>query len=162
MIVFDLDCGQGHRFEGWFRSHDEFSEQREAGIIACPHCGTTEVHKAISAPNVMSPKSEMGASLAMDADEAVPQAMGAPALPDHLRAELDRVFAEIREHVESNCDYVGDNFAEEARRIYYGETDARGIYGEATAEETADLVEEGIEPIPLPPKRSGGPETSDA
>jgi len=162
MIVFDLDCGQGHRFEGWFRSHEEFAKQRESGIIACPQCGSTEVDKALSAPNVLSSKNEMGASMAMEAEEAVPQAMGAPALPQHLRDELERVYGEIRKHVESNCDYVGENFAEEARRIYYGEVEERGIYGEATAEETADLVEEGIEPIPLPPKSGGGPETSDA
>jgi len=162
MIVYDLDCARGHRFEGWFRSRDDFTEQKEAGIIACPECGSTEVSKGISAPNLMSSSAELGGSMAVEADEPLPQAVGAPSLPSHLKAELDRVFREIREHVESTCDYVGENFAEEARRIYYGETEKRGIYGEATAEETAELVEEGIEPMPLPPKRGKGPATSDA
>jgi len=164
MIVFDLDCMRGHRFEGWFRSSDDFAEQQEAGIIACPECGSTEVCKAVSAPHLRSSSSssELGTSMTVGEDEAVPQAVGAPSLPPRLRAELDRVFSEIREHVENSCDYVGENFAEEARRIYYGETEERGIYGEATAEETAELVEEGIEPMPLPPKRGKGPATSDA
>lgn len=161
MIVFDLDCRHGHRFEGWFRSHEDFAEQKDAGIISCPECGCEEVTKAFSPPNLgkYGKTPEPLSGLTASGDEAVPQALGAPDLPPHLEQELNAVFAKVRAHVESHCDYVGDEFAEEARRIHYGESDSRGIYGEATADETAELIEEGIEVMPLPP---GGSQRSDA
>ncbi|RMD86912.1 MAG: DUF1178 family protein [Alphaproteobacteria bacterium] len=151
MIVFDLDCAEGHRFEAWFRNHDEFAEQQDAGVITCPECGSPEVRKALSAPHISQGTRKAEAPpLAPGSDGPMSQAMGAPNLPPELARELDTVFAKVRRYVEANCDYVGERFAEEARRIHYGEVPRRGIYGEATPDETADLLDEGIEVMPLP------------
>jgi hypothetical protein len=120
MIRFALRCAAGHEFEGWFRSGDGFEAQQKGGEIACPECGDTGVEKALMAPHI-------GRSQA-------------PVSPAQLRSAL----IELRRQVETNCDYVGERFAEEARRIHYGEVDPHGIYGEATTEESHELSEEGI------------------
>lgn len=124
MILFTLRCARGHEFEGWFRDGDTFETQQQAGEIACPDCGDRGVEKAVMAPRLG--RSREGHPPAVD--------------PAKLRAAL----FELRRQVEANCDYVGDRFAEEARRIHYGEVDARGIYGEASAEESRELADEGI------------------
>lgn len=153
MIVFDLKCPSEHVFEAWFNSSDSFEEQRTAGILECPFCGDNRIEKAVMAPNVGS-KSNQGQS-----GESAPlpvshgqmgetQAMGD--MPAELRQQYESVMEKVRDHVESNCDYVGPEFAEEARKIHYGESDPRGIYGEATPEESAELLEEGVEVMPLP------------
>lgn len=169
MIVFDLNCTEGHRFEGWFKSRDDFADQRTAGIIECPVCGSSQVQKGFSAPNLGKghrhgqgdgqggTRTPSQAVAEFEAGES--QSMNAPALPPKLEAELKTVFAKIRDHVESTCDYVGDRFAEEARRMHYGEAEERGIYGEASLDETAELMEEGIELMPLP---GNGPRREDA
>jgi len=124
MIRFTLRCAAEHEFEGWFRSGDAFEAQQKVGEIACPSCGDNRIEKALMAPNI-------GRSH-----------KNAPALsPAQMRAAL----VELRRQVESNCDYVGERFAEEARKIHYREVDPRAIYGEATAEESHELAEEGIE-----------------
>ena len=124
MIRFTLRCNAEHEFEGWFRSSEAFEAQQQAGEISCPSCGDNRVEKALMAPNI-------GRSH-----------KNAPALsPAQMRAML----VELRRQVETKCDYVGERFAEEARKIHYGEVDPRGIYGEATAEESHELAEEGIE-----------------
>jgi hypothetical protein len=121
MILFTLRCGQNHEFEGWFRDGDGFELQRKAGEIACPECGDTSVEKAVMAPRLARSR-EMSIT------------------PAQFRAAL----VEMRRQIETNCDYVGNRFAEEARRIHYGEIDPHGIYGEATAEESRELSDEGI------------------
>lgn len=123
MIVFALHCSQGHEFEAWFRDSASFEAQCDAGEIACPDCADTAIEKAPMAPRV-----------------ARARAAQIPA-PDKMRAAL----RELRQHVEKNCDYVGERFAEEARRIHYGESDPRGIYGEASDAESRELADEGIE-----------------
>lgn len=124
MILFTLRCASGHEFEAWFRDGEGFETQQKAGGITCPHCGDSQVEKAVMAPNIA--RSRRNAP---------------PISPAQMRASL----LELRRQVESNCDYVGPRFAEEARRIHYGETDAHAIYGEATSEESQSLSEEGIE-----------------
>ena len=122
MILFTLRCAQSHEFEAWFRDGDGFEAQQKAGEIACPECGDSSVEKAVMAPRLTRSRQ-------------------VPALsPAQFRAAL----IEMRRQVETNCDYVGEKFAEEARKIHYGETDPHGIYGEATAEESKELNEEGI------------------
>jgi hypothetical protein len=123
MIRFSLRCASGHEFEAWFRNGDGYEAQQHAGEISCPECGDTHVEKALMAPNI---------------GRARPA--GPPISPAQLRAAL----VELRHQVESNCDYVGPQFAEEARRIHYGESDPRGIYGEASESESRELAEEGI------------------
>jgi len=124
MIRFALRCAVGHEFEGWFRSGDGFESQQQAGEIACPHCGDIGVEKALMAPNIGRSREAR-----------------APVSPAQLRSAL----IELRRQVETNCDYVGERFAEEARRIHYGEADPHGIYGEATVEESRELSDEGIQ-----------------
>ncbi len=143
MIVFDLKCPENHRFEAWFKSSSAYEEQLAAGIVECPYCGSTEVSKAPMAPNVAAKGNTRAETAPMvhTKDDAK---------LNELVAEAQKVFAKLRNHVEMNCDYVGDQFAEEARKIHYGEADDRGIYGESTLEETKALLEEGIEIMPLP------------
>jgi hypothetical protein len=123
MIRFSLRCASGHEFEAWFRNGEGYDAQQAAGEIACPECGDTHVEKALMAPSI-------GRS----------RAVRASITPAQLRSAL----IELRQQVENRCDYVGGQFAEEARRIHYGESDPRGIYGEATSEESRELAEEGI------------------
>jgi len=121
MILFTLRCAHGHEFEGWFRDGGMFEAQQQAGEIACPECGDASVEKAVMAPRLARTK------------EAVPSA-----------AQFRAALLEMRRQIESHCDYVGNRFAEEARRIHYGEIGAHGIYGEANEEESRELADEGI------------------
>ena len=123
MILFSLRCASGHEFEAWFRDGDGFEAQQKAGGISCPDCGAAEVEKAVMAPRIGRSR------------------VKAPAIsPAQMRAAL----VELRRQVETNCAYVGERFAEEARRIHYGEADPHGIYGEASDDESRELAEEGI------------------
>jgi hypothetical protein len=129
MILFALRCAADHEFEGWFRDGAMFDKQSAGGKITCPQCGNNDVTKAPMAPRVARSRKA----------EAAPS-------PAQLRTALP----ELRRHVETNCDYVGERFAEEARRIHYGESDPRGIYGETSAEDAAGLADEGIEVSRIP------------
>lgn len=144
MIVFDVSCSNDHVFEGWFRDSDSFGEQVEAGAVTCPVCGDTKVRKALMAPAVSGTRKGKD-----DAPPAAPQAVGAPNAAidasDGKLAEFVEALHEFKKHVEENSDYVGDTFPEEARKIHYGETEARSIYGEATPEEAEELVDEGVD-----------------
>ncbi|CAN0532833.1 unnamed protein product [Laminaria digitata] len=147
MIVFDVSCSNDHVFEGWFRDSDSFGEQVEAGAVTCPICGDTKVRKALMAPNVAGIRKGKD-----DATHDVPSIAGstdvpnaAVGAPDGKLAEFVEALHEFKKHVEENSDYVGDTFPEEARKIHYGETEARSIYGEATPEEAEELVEEGVD-----------------
>ncbi len=148
MIRFDLRCRQDHHFEAWFRNNAGYESQAAAGELACPVCGSREVEKAIMAPRIAR------AADAADAEKAVvPMAMGgSPEKAKALRAALER----LRDHVESTCDDVGEAFPEEARKIHYGEAEARGIYGQASEPEAEALAEEGVEfsRLPLPRRDS--------
>ena len=136
MILYRLRCHDEHEFEGWFRNAEAFDSQRDSGILECPVCGTADVSKALMAPSIAKGR-EVARPVASDIQALHPAAQKAAELRDKLRA--------VRRLVEENCDYVGDRFAEEARKIHYGEADAHGIYGETTPEETERLKDEGIE-----------------
>jgi len=124
MIRFSLRCKSDHEFEGWFRDNDGFEAQQQAGEIACPECGDTEIEKALMAPAI---------------------SRGRGKAPAPTPAQMKAMLLAMRRQVETNCDYVGERFAEEARRIHYGETDPHGIYGEASEDESRELADEGIE-----------------
>lgn len=134
MIRFSLTCEQEHEFEAWFRSNEDFETQRKRGFVDCPSCGSSKVDKALMAPAVSTGRKREKLALAMG--EAQKEAM----------AQLKALSQKMRE----NADYVGDKFAEEARKIHFGETDPRGIYGEATLEEAKGLAEDGVEFMPVP------------
>ncbi|RWN22919.1 MAG: DUF1178 family protein [Mesorhizobium sp.] len=134
MIRFALICEHEHEFEGWFRSNDDFGTQKKRGFVDCPTCGSHKVQKALMAPAVSTARKQETIALAMG--EAQKQAL----------AQLKAMAEKVRE----NADYVGDKFAEEARKIHFGESDPRGIYGEATLDEAKSLAEEGVEFMPIP------------
>jgi hypothetical protein len=134
LIRFSLICDHDHEFEAWFRSNDDFDRQKKRGFVDCPNCGSTKVQKALMAPAVSTGRKREKIALAMN--EMQKKAM----------AEMKALSEKIRE----NADYVGDKFAEEARKIHFGETEARGIYGEATLDEAKSLAEDGVGFMPIP------------
>ena len=140
MKVLNLQCAHGHGFEGWFASHDAFETQLAGGQVECPLCGDTAITKMLSAPrlNLASPKPPA---------EAAP----VPALPAENSPEA-RWMRAVREVIAKTED-VGERFADEARKMHYGEAEERGIRGQATREETETLREEGIAvfSLPMPP-----------
>jgi hypothetical protein len=136
MILYTLRCENDHEFEAWFASSAAYDRAAKAGQNACPVCGSGEVGKAIMAPAVSGTRKRDTVSLAA---------------PDLRNQAMRDALKEFRRKVTENADYVGDKFAEEARKIHFNESEPRGIYGEATAEEARDLVEEGISFQPLPP-----------
>jgi hypothetical protein len=143
MIVYQLRCGNDHEFEAWFRDSGTYEEQASAGDVVCPFCANTKVSKAVMAPNIATRKSgPSDAQVNRDEERA-----------REVAEKILEAVGEIRRHVEDNCDDVGDKFAEEARRIHYGESEERGIYGSATEEEADELVEEGVEFYRLPSSR---------
>ncbi|RME64798.1 MAG: DUF1178 family protein [Alphaproteobacteria bacterium] len=152
MIVFDLHCGAGHVFEAWFGDSGDFERQKKRKLLSCPICGDGRVDKAPMAPH-LAPKSGRQSRAAL-AEKGGKAAVMAPPMSKALMDLLGRV----QRHVEDNFDYVGDRFAEEARRIHEGEAPQRGIFGEATLAESRALREDGIPVMPMPmpakPRRS--------
>jgi hypothetical protein len=150
MIRYALHCDKGHTFESWFASSAAYEKQAKRSLIACPVCDSTKVEKAIMAPRLS--RSEAAEEPAVPAPPAAPP----PAPPAPLAVmspperELRKKLKELREHIVKNADYVGPRFSEHARKIHYGETEHRSIYGEATPEEAKELDEEGIAFHPLP------------
>ncbi|HEX6092378.1 MAG TPA: DUF1178 family protein [Dongiaceae bacterium] len=126
MILFDLRCTRDHVFEAWFPNNAAYERQAKAGAVACPSCGSRKIEKAPMAPRIGK------------AAKA-----GVPAVAAE-HAEIRQQLTELRAKIEANCDYVGDKFAEEARRIHYGETERRDIYGETSDDEAKELSDEGV------------------
>lgn len=169
MIVYDLTCAIGHRFESWFQSAAAFDAQQRESVVACPFCGNREVGKAPMAPRVArgtpAPAAERQVTVEKEpgpaavanggGDGAGSGGGGSDGGVSGPPAAMIDMLRQLRRHIESNCDYVGDAFPEEARRIFYGEASPRDIYGEASAEDAAELQEEGIETqrIPWLPRR---------
>ena len=144
MIVYDLSCDGGHRFEGWFGSSDDYAEQRELGLVACPQCGSGAVDKAPMAPAVPRKGNRL----------PVPQAQGKHAMtrgpmPPEIAAALQNL-AEAQAKALKDSKWVGDRFAEQSRAMHYGERPAETIHGQATPDEAAALFEEGVPVAPLP------------
>lgn len=138
MIVYDLTCDAEHRFEGWFKSADDYTQQLTDGMLTCPRCGSVKVHKLPSASRINSLS-------ARDLQQAERQ-LG------RLAAKSRELIAELHAYVDQHYDDVGTGFAEEAKRIHYGEAAKHNIRGIATREEVRELHEEGIEALPLPPR----------
>ncbi len=142
MIHYSLVCEADHAFEGWFRSSGDFEAQVAKGLVTCPVCGSVSVSRGLMAPSVQSARGRDERE-----DTVKRQTM---MMPDPAQKMLLEALREIRKKVTENADYVGDKFAEEARKMHYGEAEHRGIYGEATADEAHSLSEEGIEFQALP------------
>ncbi len=149
MIKYALHCDKAHAFESWFPSASSYDEQRKRKLVTCPVCGSHRIDKALMAPQVARkdrvPEAPAAVPAPMPEAPAPQVAMVSPA-EQELRAKI----RELREHLTKNSDHVGDKFAEEARKIHYGETEHRSIHGSATPEQAQELHEEGIEFHPLP------------
>ena len=135
MIVYNLRCRNAHEFEGWFRDSAAFEAQARNGSLTCPVCESRKVEKAVMAPAVSGTKKT--------------------ALPAEDAKKMRQFMTGLRKYVQENAEYVGPNFAEEARKIHYGETVDRHIYGETTQEEAQALEDEGVDVAPLPPDLDG-------
>ncbi|TZG29321.1 DUF1178 family protein [Sphingomonas montanisoli] len=146
MIVFDLQCAQEHVFEIWFGSSEDYEAQKARGLVACPYCGSDKVEKAVMAPRVAAKGNQRQETI--PANASVPMAGGAvdPAAHKAMMVALSKMQAKMLE----GSDNVGDRFADEARAMHLGETDARPIHGRTSIDEARALVEEGVPVAPLP------------
>ena len=136
MILFDLNCENGHQFEAWFPSNSKFEVQRKKKLISCPYCENTNVKKSLMAPNLnLSNKSKIKVK---DDSKAIQE------------SKLRQQVLKLKKYIEKNTENVGKNFAEEARKIYYGEKKSKPIRGETTEHEAKELADEGIPFSKLP------------
>ncbi|WP_460274193.1 DUF1178 family protein [Celeribacter sp. ULVN23_4] len=161
MIRYTLKCAEGHQFESWFQSADAFETLQASGQVECPLCGSLKVRKAIMAPRVSTARSRAAQ------EEPQPQEVTQPSAeqpkpaqppakaPTPTPEQVEQAVAKLRAEVEANSDYVGVEFAKEARKMHEGDAPVRAIYGEAKLDEAKALIEDGVPVMPLPftPKR---------
>jgi hypothetical protein len=152
MIRYALTCDQGHAFESWFQNSAAYDKQAKRGLVTCPVCGSSKVEKTLMAPRLSGVKKggDAPAPPAPPPPTASTEAPAPVAMVSPQERELRKKLKELREHLVKNADYVGQRFPEEARKMHYGETEHRSIYGEASPEQAKELHEEGIEFHPLP------------
>lgn len=136
MIKFSLSCEKDHSFDGWFSSSEDYEKQLKRGLVTCPQCHSPKVGKTLMAPSVSTSRKK--------------ESMAVTSINEAQRAVLAEM-KQLRDKVVENSEDVGKQFPEEARKIHYGETDARAIYGEATRDDVESLLDEGVEIVPLPP-----------
>jgi hypothetical protein len=149
MIRYNLRCDAGHAFESWFQNSSAYELQEKRKLVGCPACGSTNVERAIMAPQIVSKKKDR----AEPAPAAPATEVAAPASTPLMMAqerELRAKLKELRDHIVKNADNVGERFPNEARKMHYGELEHRPIYGEASPEEARSLIDEGVEVSPLP------------
>jgi hypothetical protein len=174
MKVLDLQCAQGHSFEGWFGSQDDYDSQRARGLVTCPMCNDSDITKKLSAPRLnlghgiapalaVAPRDAVPGSAQLPAKLPAPEAISPVpssdlALSSETLSQMQAAMMKVVRHVIANTEDVGSQFAEEARKIHYGEREERSIRGQATREETEALIDEGIDVMPLPvPENLKGP-----
>lgn len=167
MIRYTLSCELSHTFEGWFRNSEDYDRQKGMQLVSCPVCGSEDVEKTLMAPAVSTARSREGRpteAIVPDVEVQQEAPAAAPAPKPAAKAEqtsaLMSLNSEQREILEGlktlrqkmieKSDYVGKSFAEEARKIHYGESEERNIYGETTQEDAEALIDEGIAVLPLP------------
>jgi hypothetical protein len=167
MIRYALNCDKGHVFESWFQNSAAYDKQAKRSLVNCPACGSAKVEKTMMAPRLGQSIAERPAesraaepqpASTLPAPGPAPQPAPVPvktplAMMSTAERELRQKLKELRDHISKNASYVGTSFPEEARKIHYGETEQRSIYGEASPDEAKELYEEGIEfhPIPILP-----------
>lgn len=141
MIKYALQCAKGHAFDGWFRSSSAYGRQVSRKLVACPHCGVTQVEKQPMAPALVKKRSKAGPRTQAAPDNAAQMASS----PGETRIPTVEVMRAFKRHLLENSENVGPRFSDEARKIHYGEADSRAIHGEASREEAIKLHEEGVE-----------------
>ena len=167
MKVLDLQCQQQHAFEGWFGSEEDYQSQLQRGLVECPLCGDANITKMLSAPRINLGKTrdldthtsssknpntsdDSNGKHEITAVPVHPLQPQRPSVSDDVAAVMQAAWMEVAKHVLANTEDVGSSFASEARKIYYGEADERAIRGQATPDQTMELLEEGIDVMPLP------------
>jgi hypothetical protein len=154
MIKYALVCGRKHHFEIWFSDSGDYDKQRKRGLVTCPVCDSKTIEKAIMAPALGRGTKKRNARI--EPTSPIAEAPAAPAAPEQVamispqEQEFRAKLKELRAHLTANADNVGKKFSEEARKMHYGEAEHRSIYGEASADEAKELLDEGIEFHPLP------------
>ncbi len=152
MIHYQLCCDADHEFDGWFKDSDNFDRQAARQLVSCPVCASTKIRRALMAPGI---RKKAGIAAVIEAESSsetaapaqqLPSRRAGGIMPDQVRAAL----LKLRAEVEKNCEYVGPDFAEEARRIHNGEAEPRGIYGESTEAEADALADDGIAIAQIP------------
>jgi len=141
MIHFNLICKNQHQFDSWFASSSAYDDQQKAGLVTCPICDCGEVEKQLMTPAIASKSNRK---------TTTPEQTMLSSAGDPKMRELTESIRKMRQSVAENAEYVGKDFAKEAREIHYEEKPARGIYGQATLEEAKSLLEEGVDVTPLP------------
>ncbi|MBT5384694.1 MAG: DUF1178 family protein [Kordiimonadaceae bacterium] len=160
MILFDIKCSDGHIFEAWFQNNEAYEQQIDNDLVECPLCGCTKTSKSLMSPNI-SAKGEIIREAYQSEQDSEDHKVTVSAhsnsskevSSDDVKRALDHMhntMSKFRRQVEKSCEYVGDDFADEARKIHAGESEKRGIYGETTISETEELLEEGIDILPVP------------
>ena len=157
MICYQLRCAQGHSFEGWFRSGEDFEKLATGRLVECPACGVHEVERALMAPAVVGSAKKRRPGVPDRQAEPQTAAEGEVIPPDRtpvvageLPAALRAMLGRMREEIERSCDNVGSDFADTALRMHRGEEEKRGIYGEATETEREILADEGVAVARIP------------
>ena len=148
MIVFDLLCTQGHRFEGWFGSAADFTSQKKRNLLSCPTCGSAHVKRVPSATR---------ANLGAEAPKPAPQAAKTPEMEGKDPfAIAQMLYSRMLDDLLTKSEDVGKEFPNEARKIFYNDAPQRSIRGQATQQEHDELIDEGIPVarLPVPPKDS--------
>jgi hypothetical protein len=152
MILYRLRCSQGHEFDSWFKDSKTYERQEKKSLVGCAVCGDAKVTRALMAPRLGTKGNKVKAvttvempAAAAPTPEQVQAQQQMAALATKMPKELREALVKVRSEIEKNCEHVGDKFAEEARKIHYGESDKRGIYGETSDKEAEALAEEGIE-----------------
>jgi hypothetical protein len=151
VIHYSLVCHKGHAFESWFANSAAYDKQAKRGLVSCPVCGSAKVEKAIMAPRLA--RKDKSTPMIAPPAQSTPAPVEAPtpvAMISPQEREFRAKLKELRDHLTANADNVGKKFPEEARKMHYGETEHRSIYGEASPQEARELHEEGIEFHPLP------------
>jgi len=156
MILYRLRCSKGHEFDSWFKDSKTYERQEKKSLVGCALCGDAKVTRALMAPR-LGTKGNRKSTTVTAVETPPPEIQQAPppevqqaqqqmaAIARQMPKELREALVKVRTEIEKNCEHVGDNFAEEARKIHYGESDKRGIYGETSDKEAEELAEEGIE-----------------
>jgi hypothetical protein len=155
MIRYALTCDKGHAFESWFQNSAAFDTQVKRGLVTCPACDSNKIEKTIMAPRISGAKKRGDAPTPLPSTDppapaTTPDVPAPVAMMSPQEREFRKKLKELREHLTKNADYVGQKFPEEARKMHYGETEHRSIYGEASPDQAKELHEEGIEFHPLP------------
>jgi len=149
MILYRLRCSHGHEFESWFKDSKTYERQEKKSLIGCAVCGDSKIARAIMAPRIgkaaKGGKVEAPTPAPTAPSTSSPEQQQMAAMARRMPKELREALLKVRAEVEKNCEHVGDKFAEEARKIHYGESDKRGIYGETSDDEAEALADEGIE-----------------